>query len=120
MVIFHQADSYLTEKRFVHEQERTLQLDSMLHAGIHELKGLFGAETSKQSYLFSYPAGTVTITVSDLEEGISDILIQATLKTGHERKAGFIYHWESETAWDYWEVSRHETASLHHWFYGIG
>lgn len=118
IVIFRQLDAYLIEKRFVYEQERMMQLESLLQVAIVEFKHESSHE--HDNYLFSYDSGTVTIEVRDYEDGLSTIFLRATLKTGHDRVAGFQYHWESATVKEYWEVSRHATSILYDRVYGFG
>ncbi|NEU29632.1 hypothetical protein GN156_02370 [bacterium LRH843] len=119
-IVFQQINTYLTEKHFVYEQERIMQLESILQVSVNELKFLESDDFTNGKYIFSYDPGTVTLEVLDFQEGLSTILVRATLKTGHERQAGFLYNWEQGLVENYWEGSYRATSFLHYWVYGFG
>ncbi len=110
-VILYQVDAYLTEKHFIYEQERMLQLESLLQVAIFDFQKSNVEPNVNESYVFSYEPGTVTVEVRDYDEegGISNIFMRARLTTGHERIAGYSYHWENASVEQYWEISNSVT-----------
>ncbi len=108
IVVINQTNAYLFEKRFLNEQERMMQLDSLLQTAIHEFKAeaLEPSKGGEKIYSFSYGHGTVTIEVLNNYDDFSEVIVKATLKTGHSRSGGFLYHWGTASIENYWEVSR--------------
>ncbi|MDT8863032.1 competence type IV pilus minor pilin ComGG [Alkalihalobacillus sp. MEB130] len=111
-IVIYQVNMYVNEKHFVHEQERLLQVESLLQVGISEfLRGEYEPTVNK-NIIFSYDVGTVTVAIDDFHEGYSQIHVTVKLVTGQERQAGFRYHWSSKTVEHYWEVTKRGTTLL--------
>lgn len=118
-VTLYQIDAYLTEKRFIYEQERMMQLESLLQVAIRDFQKAGHEPNVNENHIFSYEPGTVTLVIRDYQNGLSHISVRATLATGHERLAGFYYRWEDASVEQYWEGSNRATSLLHHWVYGF-
>ncbi|WP_332632345.1 competence type IV pilus minor pilin ComGG [Halalkalibacter flavus] len=104
-VLIYQVSLYMTEKQAVYEQERLMQIETLLQLGISDfLNGEYDPVPDKK-ILFSYPNGTVTLSIETYLHGISNISVKADLETGHERIAGFQYNWSNKVLDNYWEVS---------------
>lgn len=118
--ITYQIHAYSTEKYVLHEQERLMQLQSLLHVAIHEFNKLEENRPHHETYVFSYDEGTVTLAVQDYHHGESEISVNAQLHTGHMQTASFVYNWNERTITKYMEGSSRVTSLLHYRFYGSG
>ncbi|KHF38082.1 competence type IV pilus minor pilin ComGG [Halalkalibacter okhensis] len=104
-VLLFQVNLYLVDKHAVYEQERLMQIETLLQLGISEFLNNDVAPVPNQNILFSYPTGTVTLEIATYDNGISNVTVKARLETGHERQAGFRYNWNNKMLDHYWEVS---------------
>jgi competence protein ComGG len=104
-VVLHQMNLYLKEKRFIYEQERLMQVESLLQVSIKEFQKKEQEPILEDRITYFYDRGKVIFTVNDYKEGVSFISVKVQLKSGHERIAGFHYDWINSTINNYWEVS---------------
>ncbi|MFC0470970.1 competence type IV pilus minor pilin ComGG [Halalkalibacter kiskunsagensis] len=104
-IVLHQMNLYMKEKRFLYEQERLLQLETLLQVGMKEFLKNEHEPQLNESILYSYGFDIVTFTVKDYKDGVSFISVKVQLESGHERIAGFYYNWTNSTVNYYWEVS---------------
>ncbi|WP_227938531.1 competence type IV pilus minor pilin ComGG [Alkalihalobacillus deserti] len=111
-ILILQIHLYQTEKRFIYEQERLLQLEYLLQVGIKEFQRGEYDPIIIQPIVFSYETGNVTFTTRSLDDGVSFIYVTVSLKSGHKRIAGFKYTWESSEINDYWESVNPGSTSL--------
>jgi hypothetical protein len=110
-ILFVQIHSYQTEKRFIYEQERLMQLESLLQVSIIEFRKGNYEPIINHTIQFHYDTGKATFTIRTLSNGISQIHVNVTLQTGHERIAGFDFNWENSDVQNYWEGVK-PTATL--------
>ncbi|MFC0561650.1 competence type IV pilus minor pilin ComGG [Halalkalibacter alkalisediminis] len=111
-IVMLQVHLYQTEKRFIYEQERFLQLEALLQVGIKEFQEGEYEPVLNQTFLFSYETGTVAFTIRSLHDGISSIYVTVSLKSGHKRLAGFKYIWEKSEIINYWEVINPDVSTF--------
>ncbi|WP_332697917.1 competence type IV pilus minor pilin ComGG [Halalkalibacter lacteus] len=104
-IVLHQMNLYLKEKRFIYEQERLLQVESLLQVGMKEFLRNEQEPTLDETITYFYNFDKITFTVHDYKDGVSFISVKVQLESGHERIAGFHYDWTNSTVDYYWEVS---------------
>lgn len=99
---------YKTEKMFIYEQERMMQLEALIQTAIFEFSETVSSiEDERLTFTFSYEPGHVTMEIVERNEQFAELSVIATLKTGHRRMAGFLYHLETGSIQNYWEVSKY-------------
>ncbi|MET3507008.1 competence type IV pilus minor pilin ComGG [Halalkalibacter oceani] len=103
-VLFQQIAAYATAKQFVEQQEKHLELQSLLQIGIAEFQKERSEPVEGEIYTFSYPSGTVTLEVREKAEDFSAISVLARLKSGEQRQASFQYRWPDAVVEGYQEV----------------
>ncbi len=112
VIVLHQIAAYLTEKHFIYEQERMMQLESLLQVAITEFQKENYEPSVDEQHVYFYDTGTVTFRIRDYHDGLSNISVRAKLETGHERLAGFHYHWENKALEQYWEITNSTLSIL--------
>ncbi|ARK31429.1 competence type IV pilus minor pilin ComGG [Halalkalibacter krulwichiae] len=102
-VLLLQLQLYNVEKNFAYEQERVIQIESLLQTGIAEFTMQEYELNPNNSVSFEYATGSVLFSLRNSNGEESDIQVKVTLNTGHERLAGFKYDRERKRITNYWE-----------------
>ncbi|WP_413379750.1 competence type IV pilus minor pilin ComGG [Alkalihalobacillus sp. 1P02AB] len=103
LAIAFQANSLIQEKRFIAEQERVIQLQSLLQMAIVDFQK--NPDILSESKVFSYEHGTVTLIVTQKSNPyVYEIQFQAELIQGNTKVGIMIYHDDTRLVEEYWEV----------------
>lgn len=103
-VLFQQIAAYATAKHFVAQQEKQLEVQSLLQIGVVDFQKKRLEPVEGEIYTFSYPAGTVTLEVREMTEDFGTIAVLARLRSGEQRQARFQYRWPDAVVEGYQEV----------------
>lgn len=102
LTIFH-ITQYISEDKLLREQERFMQLESLLQVGIVELQKMSPIPAVNENIVFSYDSGKVTLTVNESNSQMGTISLIAILTTGHQRRTWFKINWETAEITQYGE-----------------
>ncbi|MBP3952341.1 competence type IV pilus minor pilin ComGG [Bacillus suaedae] len=94
LTIFH-ITQYSSEEQLLREQERFMQLESLLQVGIVESQKMSTIPAANENIVFSYDSGKVTLIVNESNSQMGTISLIAILTTGHQRHAWFKINWET-------------------------
>ncbi|KGA95907.1 hypothetical protein AJ85_09470 [Alkalihalobacillus alcalophilus ATCC 27647 = CGMCC 1.3604] len=103
LAIAFQANSLIQEKRFIAEQERFIQLQSLLQMAVVDFQK--DPDILSESKVFSYEHGTVTLIVTQKSSpDVYEIQFRAELIQGNTKVGIMVYHDDTRLVEEYWEV----------------